>query len=215
MKNMNVIGDRHSRTAGRDLLNGHDMKYIYSRLWHYLSRHKVLFAIAILMTVATGVLSITGTSLAGQAIGAIAGEGNRSVFFYVAVMALCYATAAAISYTRSVIMLKLTQNMVAKMRSDVYANLVELPVGFFDRRQAGEIVSTISYDVNTVAETLAHDFLQIILSGVTVIYSFVLMLTVSPTLVGVFAVTIPLSFAITTVIKKITRPLFSCGRGDV
>ena len=190
MKNMDSMYGRQSRSAGRDLLRGHDMKYIYSRLWRYLSRHKLLFSLAILMTVATGILSITGTSLAGKAIGAIAGEGEYNVFFYVVVMALCYTTAAVISYVRSVIMLKLTQNMVAKMRSDVYENLVELPVGFFDRRQAGEIVSTISYDVNTVSETLAHDFLQIILSAVTVVYSFVLMLTVSPTLVGVFAVTI-------------------------
>ena len=208
MKNMDSMYGRQSRSAGRDLLRGHDMKYIYSRLWRYLSCHKFLFSLAILMTVTTGMLSITGTSLAGKAIGAIAGEGEHDVFFYVAVMALCYTAAAVISYVRSVIMLKLTQNMVAKMRSDVYENLVELPVGFFDRRQAGEIVSTISYDVNTVSETLAHDFLQIILSGVTVIYSFVLMLTVSPKLVCVFAVTIPLSFAITTIIKKITRPLF-------
>ena len=208
MKNMDSMYGRQSRSAGRDLLRGHDMRYIYSRLWRYLSRHKLLFSLAILMTVATGILSITGTSLAGKAIGAIAGEGEYNVFFYVVVMALCYTTAAVISYVRSVIMLKLTHNMVAKMRSDVYENLVELPVGFFDRRQAGEIVSTISYDVNTVSETLAHDFLQIILSGVTVVYSFVLMLTVSPTLVGVFAVTIPLSFTITTIIKKITRPLF-------
>ena len=208
MRNMDSMYGKQSRSAGRDLLRGHDMKYIYSRLWRYLSRHKLLFALAILMTVTTGMLSITGTSLAGKAIGAIAGEGERDVFFYVAVMALCYTAAAVISYVRSVIMLKLTQNMVAKMRSDVYENLVELPVGFFDRRQAGEIVSTISYDVNTVSETLAHDFLQIILSAVTVVYSFVLMLTVSPKLVCVFAVTIPLSFAITTIIKKITRPLF-------
>ncbi len=208
MKNMNTIGDRHNRTAGRDMLRGHDMKYIYSRLWKYLSRHKLLFALAILMTVATGILSISGTSLAGEAIGAIAGEGERKVYYYVTLMVLCYSASALISYLRSVIMLKLTQRMVAKMRADVYENLAELPVGFFDRRQAGELVSTISYDVNTVGETLAHDFLQIILSGVTVVYSFALMFTVSRRLIAVFAITIPLSFVITAFIKRLTRPLF-------
>jgi ATP-binding cassette subfamily B protein len=94
------------------------------------------------------------------------------------------------------------------MRTDVYNNLVKLPVSFFDKKQAGEIVSTISYDINTINETLSNDFVQIVSSIVTVIYSFVLMLTVSPILVLVFALTIPMSIIFTNVIGKIVRPLF-------
>ena len=208
MKNMQANPTPRGMSGGRDLLRGHDMKYIYSRLWRYLSHHKLLFAAATILTVLSGVFSITGTSLAGSAIGAIAGEGEHGVFFYVGLMAAFYITSAAVAYIRSVIMMTLTQKMVAKMRSDVYSSLVELPVGYFDKKQAGEIVSTISYDINTVGEALATDFMQIIMSLVTVVYSFVLMLTVSPTLVLVFAFTIPLSIAITTVIKRIARPLF-------
>lgn len=208
MKNMQAIPTPKGMSGGRDLLRGHDIKYIYSRLWKYLSHHKLLFVTSVVLTVLSGVFGITGTSLAGSAIGAIAGEGERGVFFYVALMAVFYITSAAVAYIRSVIMMTLTQRMVAKMRSDIYSSLVELPVGYFDRKQAGEIVSTISYDVNTVSETLATDFMQIIMSFVTIVYSFVLMMTVSPTLVLVFAFTIPLSIAITTVIKRIARPLF-------
>ena len=208
MKNPQNLDPGRGRTGGKDLLRGHDIKYIYSRLWKYLSHRRLLFFMSIVLTVIAGMFSITGTSLAGKAIGAIAGEGEHNVFYYVLRMAIFYLLSAVITYVRAVIMMNLTQKMIAKMRSDVYDNLADLPVGYFDSKQAGEIVSTISYDVNTVSETLAHDFLQIILSAVTVIYSFVLMLTVSPKLVCVFAVTIPLSFAITTIIKKITRPLF-------
>ena len=208
MKNPQNIAGPGGRTGGRDLLAGHDMKYIYSRLWRYLSHHKLLLAISIILTVASAMLGITGTSLAGSAIGAIAGEGEHGVFHYVTLMAIAYFTSTLIAYLRSVIMMTLTHRMVARMRSDVYDNLVELPVGFFDRRQAGEIVSTISYDINTVGETLAHDFLQIIMSVVTVVYSFVLMLTVSPVLILVFLFTIPLSITVTHIIKRITRPLF-------
>jgi len=208
MRNPQNLEGRHSKTAGRDLLRGHDVKYIYSRLWKYLSHHKPLLIVAIALTLLTGVLGITGTFFAGEAVGAIAGESNKSVFYYVGFMALCYIFSAVLSYLRSVIMLNLTQKTVTKMRSDVYDNLAELPVGFFDKKQAGEIVSTISYDINTVNETLANDFLQIILSIVTVVYSFVLMLTVSPVLILVFAFTIPLSIILTNIIKRVTRPLF-------
>jgi len=208
MKNPQNLAGPGGRTGGRDLLAGHDMKYIYSRLWHYLSHHKLLLAVSILLTVVSAMLGITGTSLAGSAIGAIAGEGEQNVYHYVILMALAYLASTLIAYLRSVIMMTLTHRMVDVMRSDVYDNLAELPVGFFDRKQAGEIVSTISYDINTVGETLAHDFLQVIMSVVTVAYSFVLMLTVSPKLILVFLFTIPLSITVTHIIKRITRPLF-------
>ena len=208
MKNPQNLEMRSAKTGGRDLLRGHDMKYIYSRLWKYLSHRRLLFFMSIVLTVIAGMFSITGTSLAGKAIGAIAGEGEHNVFYYVLRMAIFYLLSAVITYVRAVIMMNLTQKMIAKMRSDVYDNLADLPVGYFDSKQAGEIVSTISYDVNTVSETLATDFMQIIMSAVTIVYSFVLMLTVSPILVIVFVFTIPLSILITKIIKSITRPLF-------
>ncbi len=196
------------RSGGKDLLKGKDVKYIYLRLWGYLSHHKLALISAIVLTFVSSILGITGTSLAGSAIGAIAGESERGVFYYLGLMVVCYTASAAISYVHSVVMIKISQKMAAKMRADVYDKLVTLPVGFFDTRQTGEIVSTISYDINTVNESVSGDFVQIISSIVTVVYSFVLMLFVSPSLILVFVVTIPISIIFTNVIGKIVRPLF-------
>lgn len=207
MKNPSQFTPKN-RTGGRDLLRGHDVGYIYRGLWHYLSHDKWALLAAIFLTVVSGVLSITGTSLAATAIGAIAGENSTDVYSYLLLMVLFYVLSAAISYLLSVAMLRLSQRIVAKMREDIYRKLVTLPVGFFDRHQAGEIVSTVTYDVNTIGESLSSDFLQIISSLSTVIYSFILMITVSPKLMIVFFVTIPLSVLLTHIISKITRPLF-------
>lgn len=196
------------RSGGRDLLRGRDLKYIYSRLWSYLSLHKPLLALAVVLTFVSSILGITGTSLAGTAIGAIAGESPKSVFYYLVLMVICYTVSAFISYVHAVLMIRISQKMAAKMRADVFDKLITLPVGFFDSRQTGELVSTISYDINTVNESVSGDFVQIISSFVTVVYSFVLMLFVSPILILVFVVTIPLSIIFTNVIGKIVRPLF-------
>ena len=207
MRNPAEFGPR-GRTGGKDLLKGRDIKYIYLRLWDYLSHYKFLLAAAIVLTVTSSILGITGTSLAGSAIGAISGEGEHSVYYYLVLMIVFYLSSALISYLLSVLMINLSQRMVNKMRVDVYNNLIGLPVGFFDRKQAGELVSTISYDINTVNESISNDFLQIVSSLVTIIYSFILMLTVSPILILVFVITIPLSILFTNVISKIVRPLF-------
>lgn len=207
MKNPSAFTPKN-RTGGRDLLRGHDIGYIYRGLWRYLSHDKWTLLIAIFLTVVSGVLSITGTSLAASAIGAIAGENAGNVYFYLLLMIVFYVFSSGISYLLSVVMLKLSQRISAKMREDIYRKLVTLPVGFFDRHQAGEIVSTVTYDVNTIGESLSSDFLQIISSFATVVYSFILMITVSVRLMIVFFVTIPLSILLTHIIAKVTRPLF-------
>ncbi len=196
------------RGGGRDLLKGRDTRYIYGRLLYYLSHHKLLLLLAAVLTVVSSVLAINGTSLAGSAIGAIAGEGDRGVPYYLVLMAVFYLLSFVISYALALVMTHIAQRIAARMRNDVYDSLVRLPVGYFDIKQAGEIVSTVTYDVNTVDESLSHDFLQIISSLSTVIYSFVLMLFISPMLILVFVVTIPLSILMTTVIARVVRPLF-------
>ena len=45
--------------------------------------------------------------------------------------------------------------VVFQMRKDVFDRLAELPVSFFDRTQTGDIVSRISYDIDTVNASLS------------------------------------------------------------
>ncbi len=196
------------RSGGKDLLKGRDVRYIYKNLLKYLASHKLLLLCALLLTVASSILGISGTSLAGEAIGAISGESDRSVFYYLVLMVICYSASVVISYLLSVLMISLSQKMVCKMRINVYNNLVKLPVGFFDRKQAGELTSTITYDINTVNETLSSDLMGIVSSIVTVVYSFVLMLFVSPILILVFLITIPMSVVFTKIRSRIVRPLY-------
>ncbi len=85
---------------------------------------------------------------------------------------------------------------------------MSLPVNFFDKYQAGEIISVISYDVDTVNESLSTDLLQIIQSVVTVTVSLGMMLMIEPTLTLVFVVTVPLTAVYTKWITGRTRPLF-------
>ncbi len=207
MKNPNEFAVK-GRSGGKDLLKGRDVKYIYKSLFRYFSEHKLLLLCSLLLSVASSILGITGTSLAGEAIGAISGESERGVFYYLTLMIICYTASVAISYILSVLMINLSQKMTCKMRTDVYNKLVDLPVGFFDRKQAGELVSTITYDVNTLNETISSDLMGIVSSIVTVIYSFVLMLFVSPVLILVFMITIPMSVIFTKIRSRIVRPLF-------
>ena len=185
---------------------------LLKRLWQYLGRYRLLLVLAMILVILTNALSLAGPKLSGLAIDAIGiGQGQADfdkLLLYTGLMALCYLASALTGYLLNRITIRLTRNTTYRMRKDVFDKLVSLPVGFFDRHQAGDLISVLSYDVDTVNESLSTDFLQILNSVITVSVSFVLMLTIQPVLVLIFAVTVPLTVVYIRWITKRTRPFF-------
>ena len=181
-------------------------------LWNYLEYHKWLLFLAFVLTVSSNLFALVGPKLSGNAVDAIAGAGMvqfDTVFYYVRLMILFYVVSSALSYGLSLLMRTITQKTVCRMRQDVFDKLMELPVGFFDTHQSGDIISRISYDIDVINTSLSNDVVQICASIVTVIGSFLMMVTIAPVLVLVMLVTIPLSVFYTKYMTKKTRPRFS------
>ena len=182
------------------------------RLWKYLGRNRVLLIMAIIFSVASSVLSLYGPKLSGKALDAISfGTGTvdfETVFDCAIMMAICYAASAAMSYLLHFTMVRLSRAVTKQMRHDIFQNLTTLPVGYFDKYQPGDIISVITYDVATVNQSLSADLVQILNSVVTVVVSFIMMLTIAPPLVLVFAITVPATFIFTKWLTKRVRPLF-------
>lgn len=187
-------------------------KQVILRLWGYLCRHKAMLFAAVLLTFISNILALIGPALSGKAIDAIgteAGKVNfRLVFYYCALMLAFYLISSVLSYILSVLMINLSQKIVYRMRDDVFKSLSRLPVSFYDRHQTGDIVSRISYDIDTVNASLSNDLLQIAASAITVIGSLIMMVSISPILVLVFAITVPVSIVFTKYMTTKVRPLF-------
>lgn len=189
-----------------------DPKKALRGLWGYLEYHKWLLFLAFVLTISSNLFALVGPKLSGNAVDAIAGAGMvqfDTVFYYVRLMVLFYVVSSALSYGLSLLMRTITQKTVCRMRQDVFDKLMELPVGFFDTHQSGDIISRISYDIDVINTSLSNDVVQICASIVTVIGSFLMMVTIAPVLVLVMLVTIPLSVFYTKYMTKKTRPRFS------
>lgn len=189
-----------------------DRKKVLLRMWGYLYRHKWMLLGALVLTVTSNLLALIGPMLSGKAIDAIGtaagGVDFKTVFFYCALMAAFYIASSALSYVLSILMVKLSQKIAYRMRKDISDKLLELPVRFFDTHQTGDLVSRISYDIDTVNASLSNDLLQICTSVITVVGSLAMMLAISPELVLVFAVTIPIPIILTKYMTGRVRPLF-------
>lgn len=182
------------------------------RLGSYLFRHKLYVVTAFILMLASNLLALLGPSLSAKAINAInLGVGKVDmdvVTTNVILMVIVYAASAIMSFLLAALLVKLGQKITYTLRKEVFDHLLTLPAGYFDTHQTGDIVSHISYDIDTVNASLSHDLLQICASVVTVAGSLGYMLSISPVLIGVFAVTVPISILFTRYKTKRTRPLF-------
>ena len=188
-----------------------DRRYVLIRLWSYLYQYKWLLFLALFLTIVSNLLGLVGPMLSGYAIDAIHGPNDVDfplVFFYAALMIGFYALSSLLTYILTRITIRFSQRVIYQMRKDVFDTLMELPVGYFDRTQTGDIISRISYDIDTVNASLSNDLLQICTSVITVIGSLVMMLMIAPALVSVFVITIPASILLTRYMTRKVRPLF-------
>lgn len=187
-------------------------KDLMLRLWRYLCRYRFMLITGALLMLGSNLLSLIGPKLSGKAIdaiGTVKGQVDfERVAYYVGLMVVFYVISAILSYFLSILTISLTKKVVYQMRKDVFENLARLPVSFFDRYQTGDIISIVSYDIDTVNQSLANDFLQIVQSVITVIFSLVMMLSIAPEMVLIFVVTIPVSMLLTKYITGKSRPLF-------
>ena len=207
MTRAEVSGDKR-RFEGTTLSRGKLLR----RLWRYLGRNRVLLVLALLLSLTSSLLALYGPKLSGTAINAIdLGEGKvdfDTVIRCAVLMVIFYITAAGLTYLLNIVMIRLSRRVSRQMRHDVFERLSALPVSYFDRFQTGDIISTITYDVDTVNQSLSTDLLQILQSIVTVTVSFVMMLTIAPQLVLIFLVTIPITIIFTRWQTRRVRPLF-------
>ena len=206
-------------TNPADLPQGKRKLRVLLRLGKYMARFWWGYLIAFGINIASNLLALEGPKLSGKAISAIEpGVGKvdmDSVVYYCVLMLLFYVASSVLSYVQQLLMIRLSRGIVRHMREDIFAKLMRLQVSYFDRTPVGDIISRISYDIDTLNATLSTDLVQICSSVVTVVGSLWMMTSISPRLCLVFAVTVPLAILVTTKMAGIFRPLFRARSGKL
>lgn len=185
---------------------------IFFRLSKYVLEQWPFFTVAVILTLLSNQLSLMGPKYSGAAIDAMEFDGGVDfsvVWENVAWMLLCYVVSAVLSYLLAVIMIRLSQKIIFKMRKQLFEKLNTLPVGYFDTHATGDIISHISYDIDVINATLSHDLIQVMTSIYSVVGSLIFMWQISKPMILIFVVTVPVSIFFTRYRSKRVRPLFS------
>ena len=181
------------------------------RLGTYVLKQWTLFIPALIFTLLSNQLSLLGPKYSGAALDAIEAAGGVNfpeVWKNVIIMIICYGFSALLSYFLAVIMIHLSQRIIYRMRKELFEKLNTLPVGYFDTHATGDIISHLSYDVDTINSTLSHDLVQVMTSIYTVLGSLIFMWRISKPMILIFLFTVPVSLLFTKYRSKKVRPLF-------
>ena len=190
-----------------------DTRGALRRLLRYLGPWKYVILCVLALSIASNLLNLWGPSLAGSAIReAAAGRGKvnfEAVKHYAVLMLACYLGSALLGFGISLTMTVVSKQMARRMRQDVFDKLMRLPVGYFDRHQAGDIISRVSYDIDVISTSMATDIVQIMSSVITVAGSLIMMIRISPPLSALTLITVPVAILYTVHMRKKTQPRYA------
>jgi len=213
---MNPANPNEQKNPSSPIYKKYTGENVYLRLGKYLLRFGWLGVLCLILVISSNLLSLLGPDLSGKAIDAIgydfqtqsASVDFETVFRYCGYMVLFYVASALLSYLLSILMTFYSQRITRALRKEVYNKLISLPVGYFDQLQAGDVISRLSYDIDTINTSLTHDTIQIFTSLITVTGAFLYMLNISWQMLLVFLITLPLSIWFTAYKSRKVRPFF-------
>lgn len=166
-------------------------KQTFKKLLKYIGSSKKVFIILLVLTFLVSILSLIGPSLQGDAMGSITitkdnPEVNwESLLLLLIAMAIVYTLQAAFTYFQSLFSAKLSQEMIVKLRNDLFGHISKLPISYVDTHQHGDIMSRMTNDVDKISTTIS--------SSISSLFSGIL------TIVGVLAITLYLNWFLTLV----------------
>ena len=177
-------------------------------LWPFIRRHSGLFSAWLVAlacsSTATLSLPVAFRQMIDHGFSSGANIDRTFAFVLAVIVALALATAA-----RYFFVTLLGERVVADLRSRLYAHLLDLDAGFYDRSRSGELVSRLTADAELLRSVIASSMSVALRSSVTVIGSMVMLFVTSPKLAAWALLGIPLAVAPIVIgarrIQKVSR----------
>ena len=119
-----------------------------------------------------------------------------------------YAAASVLAWAQGMVLNRVVQNTVYRLRQDVEDKVNRLPLNYFDRSPRGELLSRVTNDIDNVSQTLQQTMSQLMTSLLTVVAVLAMMFWISPMLALVALVSVPASLLVTRAIMKRSQGQF-------
>lgn len=174
---------------------------------YFVSEKKMLFLLMLAVVVVVA-CSVYAPKLQSNAIDAIAGRQWDMLSPILIVMVIIYIIHSICTYMQSKLSAVLSQNIVSRMRKDLFLNIVNLPIRYLDANSHGDIMSRMTNDIENISTTVSQSMSSLFSGILTVIGTVVMMVALCPRLAALSCVTVILTIVATKLLSKAMRIFF-------
>ena len=192
-----------------------NFKKSMGKLAKFLSPYALGLFVALVFAIASTVFSIMAPDKIGEmtslvAVGIYSPNGIDLVQIgeIAIVLVVMYSCCALFGYFQGWIMTGITQSASKKFRTQISQKINKLPLKYFDTRSYGDVLSRVTNDVDTIAQTLNQSLSQMVTSVTMLVGLLIMMFVTSWQLALVALVTVPLSMILMGIIVSVSQKYF-------
>lgn len=199
------IPGMNRRTRFVEVEYAEDVGGTLRRIVTYFMKEKIL-VITMLVVVVFGTLcGIYAPGLQSKAIDIIAGTREGSLRNTLILMFLAYLLYSGSQLFQGLISAHLSQNIVKRMRQELFGKIVDLPVKYLDTHSHGDVMSRMTNDIENISTTVSQSLPSLFSGVLTVIGTVAVMLWYCWELALLSCATVVLTVIATKVLSKEVR----------
>lgn len=125
------------------------------------------------------------------------------------ILVVLYAASSLFSYIMSWIISGVSQDAAFSLRKDISEKMNRLPLSYFDKHTSGDILSRVTNDIDTIAQSLNQSLSTLISNVVTLVGIFIMMLTISWQMTLIAVIVLPVSMTLMRLVMKHSQKYFT------
>jgi ATP-binding cassette, subfamily B, multidrug efflux pump len=183
-----------------------DPRHALVRLLAYLMPFKLRLVVVFACVVVYTLLGLVGPYLMGVAIDRyIVPKQVNGLAQISLVMLVVYLFNNLFRGLSDWIMASVSQRALKAMRRDLFAHLQRLPIRFFDRHPAGELMSRMTNDIDAINQAVAQNVTSLLASVLSLAGILIAMFVLNVWLALASVLVVPIMFLFTEFVARYTR----------
>ena len=196
-----------------------DLSGTLKKLLAYLKPYHFKICMVMVFAVCSTIFNILGPKVLAKAtdklsegiMAKVANAGGIDFNYIVKILLILvvlYAASSLFSYIMSWIISGVSQDAAFSLRKDISEKMNRLPLSYFDKHTSGDILSRVTNDIDTIAQSLNQSLSTLISNVVTLVGIFIMMLTISWQMTLIAVVVLPVSMILMRLVMKHSQKYF-------
>ena len=201
-------GGGPGRGLGQSAEHAENVKGTLTRMLQYFQKESKLLMLLMASVICVTLAGLLAPSLQGKAIDAIKDKTWETLYSCVVALLAVYAVNVLSTLGQSLMAARLSQNIVKKMRHDLFKKIDYLSIKYLDTHSNGDIMSRMTNDVENVSTTISQSLGSLVSGVLTIIGTVTIMFAYCWQLTLITMTSVILTVVITKKLSKLMRTIY-------